>query len=77
VSKHRKIVVGTQTYTWKFGRSGTLDVRCDGMSFLREPVTEVLGITWDDFERGQWRRYLSVTPADVKRRIINKLGADA
>ena len=71
---YRRIMVNGVGYRWKFGSGGTLGVRGDdGRSSLREPVTKTLDITWGEFERGQWKRHLSVKPSDVRRRILARL----
>ena len=64
----RTIVVDGVTYTWKYGN--WVEIRRGRDVVLRRPITEVLGITWDDLERGERKGYgFPLTPARVAELI--------
>ena len=51
----RTIVVDGVTYTWKYGNY--VEIRRGRDVVLRRAVTEILGVTWDDLERGESKGY--------------------
>lgn len=64
------------SYTWVFGRGGTLKVRDSaGLALFCKPITEVRGITWDTFERGAWKKTSDcmMRPRDVELAIRKHL----
>ena len=64
----RTIVVDDVTYTWKYGNY--VEIRRGRAVILRKPVTEILGITWDDLERGERKGYgFPLTPKRVAELI--------
>jgi len=64
----RTIVVDGVTYTWKYG--DWVEIRRGRSVVLRRQITEILGITWDDLERGERKGYgFPLTPARVAELI--------
>ena len=64
----RTIVVDDVTYTWKYGNY--VEIRRGRAVVLRKPITEILGITWDDLERGERKGYgFPLTPKHVAELI--------
>jgi hypothetical protein len=64
----RLIVVDGIAYTWKYG--DYIEIRCGRAVVLRRPITEVLGVSWDDLERAEHKGYgYPVTPARVAELI--------
>ena len=64
----RIIVVDGVTYTWKYGNY--VEIRRGRAVVLRKPITEILGITWDDLERGERKGYgFPLTPKRVAELI--------
>ena len=47
----RSIIVDGVPYTWKYG--DCVEIRQGRSVILRRPVTEILGITWDELERSR------------------------
>ena len=67
-NRRRTIVVGGVTYTWKYG--DWVEIRRGRAVVLRRPITDILGITWDDLERGSRKGYgFPLTPARVAQLI--------
>lgn len=63
-SRGRKIIVDGVTYTWKYG--SWVEIRCGRALILRREITDILGITWDDLERGARKGYgFPLTPARI------------
>lgn len=65
---YRKIVVQGVEYEYKVGRS-YVDIRPPEGARMTPDLREVTGLTWDEIERGQWKRYFSVTPKQIKEYI--------
>lgn len=66
--RRRTIVVDGITYTWKCG--DWVEIRCGRAVILRRPITDILGITWDDLERGDRKGYgFPLTPSRVAELI--------
>ena len=66
--RRRTIVVDGIAYTWKYG--DWVEIRRGGDVVLRKPITDILGITWDDLERGSHKGYgFALTPARVAQLI--------
>lgn len=64
----RTIVVDGVTYTWKYG--DWVEIRCGRKLVLRRPITEILGITWDNLERADRKGYgYPLTPARIAELI--------
>ena len=64
----RTIVVDGVAYTWKYG--DWVEIRRGRQVVLRRPITQILGITWDDLERGERKGYgFPLTPARVAELI--------
>ena len=64
----RTIVVDHVTYTWKYGNY--VEIRRGRAVVLRKPITEILGITWNDLERGERKGYgFPLTPKRVAELI--------
>jgi hypothetical protein len=64
----RTIVVDGVTYTWKYG--DYVEIRRGRAVVMRRPITEILGITWDDLERAERKHYgFALTPARVAELI--------
>lgn len=67
-NRRRTIVVNGTTYTWKYG--DWVEIRRGRDVVLRKPITDILGITWDDLERGSRKGYgFPLTPARVAQLI--------
>lgn len=65
----RTIVVDGVSYTWRY-INHWVEVRRDRDVVLRRPVTEILGVTWDDLERGERKGYgYPLTPVRVAELI--------
>jgi hypothetical protein len=72
----RTIVVNGTTYTWKYG--DCIEIRQGRAIVLRRPVTEVLGITWEDLERARRKGYgYPLTPARVAALIREAIPASS
>ena len=65
---YRKISVGGADYEYKVG-SSHVDIRPPEGKRLTPTLPEVMGLTWDEIERGKNKRYFSVTPRHVKEYI--------
>jgi hypothetical protein len=64
----RTIVVDGVTYTWKYG--DWVEIRYGRKLVLRRPITEILGITWDNLERADRKGYgYPLTPARIAELI--------
>lgn len=64
----RTIVVDGVTYTWKYGNC--VEIRRGRDVVLRRPITEILGITWDNLESAERKGYgYPLTPARVAQLI--------
>lgn len=64
----RTIVVDGITYTWKYG--DWVEIRRNGRTILRRPITEILGVTWDQLERGERKGYgFPLTPKRIEALI--------
>ncbi len=68
----RKIVVGEQEFHYQVGRS-YINIRLPDGSRVTPSLPEVTGLSWDEVERGQWKRWFSVTPANIREYIENHL----
>ena len=69
----RTIVVDGITYTWKYG--DWVEIRRGRDVVLRRPITEILGITWDNLERAERKGYgYPLTPARVAE-LIKEIAA--
>lgn len=67
-NRRRTIVVDGATYTWRYG--DWVEIRRGRDVVLRKPITDILGITWDDLERGDRKGYgFPLTPARVAQLI--------
>jgi hypothetical protein len=65
----RTIVVDDVTYTWRYVNHW-VEVRHDRAVVFRKPVTEILGVTWDDLVRGERKGYgFPLTPRRVAELI--------
>jgi hypothetical protein len=61
----RTIVVDGITYTWKYGN--WVEIRRGRDVVLRRRITDILGITWDDLERGERKGYgFPLTPKRIE-----------
>ena len=69
----RKIVVNDRTYFWRVGRGSTVVIRDDEGKSRHINCATILGVTNDEYERGQWKRYLGVTPFYVAKWIRENL----
>lgn len=65
---YRRITVGGVDYEYKVGRA-YVDIRPPEGERMTPTLAEVTGLTWDEIERGKWKRYFSVTPQQVKEYI--------
>ena len=64
----RTIVVDGVTYTWKYGNY--VEIRRGRAVVLRRAVTDILGVTWDDLERGERKGYgFPLTPKRIAELI--------
>jgi len=64
----RKIVVNNGTYWWYYGRQHVVIWSPSGSSHSY-PDHVIAGMTPTDAERAQWKKYFSITPADIRKRI--------
>ncbi|KKN63691.1 hypothetical protein LCGC14_0499260 [marine sediment metagenome] len=65
---YRKISVGGVNYEYKVGRAH-VDIRPPGGARMTPDLRQVTGLTWDEIERGTWKRYFSVTPQQIREYI--------
>lgn len=69
----RKIVVDGAMWRYRIGRSG-VEARTPSRKFY-DQLPAVTGMTWYDIERGQWKRWFSVTPKTIaewiRQRVAN------
>lgn len=68
---YRNISVGGTDYKYKVGRSH-VDIRPPEGARMTPDLTEVTGLTWNEIERGTWKRYFSVTPQQIREYIEGK-----
>ncbi len=62
---YRKISVGGVDYEYKVGRA-YVDIRPPEGARMTPDLRQVTGLTWDEIERGTWKRYFSVTPQQIR-----------
>lgn len=67
----RSIWVDNQRYDWRAGQSHVI-IRKDGEKFAAPSFAEVLGLSYSDVDRAQWKGYCHVKPADVAGYIIQE-----
>lgn len=67
MSGYRKITVDGQVYRYKVGRGA---VKVDGMPHV--DFSRLTGWSWNDIERGTWKRYFSITPRHVRQFILSQ-----
>ena len=65
---YRKISVGGTDYEYKVGRSH-VDIRFPDGSRMTPTLAKLSGLTWDEVERGKWKRWFSVTPQQIREYI--------
>ncbi len=68
----REITVGGQNFRYKVGRTCINIVLPDG-SRVHPTLSEVSGLPMDEVERGQWKRWFSVTPSVLASYIEKNL----
>lgn len=67
-NRRRTIVVDGILYTWRYG--DWVEIRRGRDVVFRKEITGILGITWDDLERGDRKGYgFPLTPARVAQLI--------
>lgn len=68
----RSIIVDGVTYTWRYGN--WIEIRRGRDVVLRQRVTEILDVTWDDLERAKRKGYgFPLTPARIATLIRSTL----
>lgn len=67
----RTIVVDGLPFRWRYGKSVQIRDK-DGKGY-RPFLTEVTGWSWNDIERGHWKRYFSLRPEQVANYIREKI----
>ncbi len=65
----RELTVGGQVFKYKVGKTCINIVLPDG-SRVHPTLSEVSGLSWDEVERGQWKKWFSVTPGMLKSYLI-------
>jgi len=68
----RKIHIRDKIYNWKFIKNRILIFDPDGKKFI-PTLSELTGLSNNDIERGQRRRYFSVLPSQVKEYIVKNI----
>jgi len=64
----RRLVINDQEYRYRIGSGGVRIVTPDGKN-ISVDMSTFSGWTWNDIERGYWKRYFKVTPKDVRNWI--------
>lgn len=59
----RKIIVNDQEYWWAFIKSKILIYKDNVKKVI--DLSDFTGLSWDELERGQWKRWLKITPGYV------------
>jgi len=67
----RKIVVYDKHYWWLLARSRIVIWTEEKVKHVFD-LSEFTGWSWDDIERGIWKRYFSITPKYVAEQIIER-----
>jgi len=68
----RKIVVNGKTFQYRIGKESVVFRNTHKKSFFAD-FSEITGWSWNDIERGMWKKYFSITPhqiADYIRKSI-------
>ena len=68
----RVLTVGNLVFKYKVGKTRVNIILPDG-SRVYPSLSEVSGLSWDEVERGQWKRWFSVTPSMLADYIKNHL----
>lgn len=71
----RKLVLESGTWEFKVGRGFVQIVSPSGKRHVRD-IPKVKGITWDDFERGHWKKTsdAALTPGEIRTYIEKNIG---
>lgn len=59
----RRLVIAGETWLWKFGNH--VDIRDPQGKGHRVTLADLLGVTWDEVERAEHKRYLRVDPSSI------------
>jgi hypothetical protein len=60
---YRRLVLRGETWAWRYGK--TVQIIAPSGARHRVELTVLKDCTWDDIERGKWKRYHSVEPAEI------------
>jgi len=72
---YRRINVQGKLYQWKVGR-GSVSVISEEGSKMHTSISKLMGLTEYEVEKGKWKRWLSITPADIKDYILKETTDD-
>ncbi len=67
-SFYRIIWVGSVAYQYRIG-SGYVKIR----GYPPIDLSTFTGISWDQIEKGKWKKWFSITPSDIKEFIEKKI----
>lgn len=59
----RKLIVNDKQYEYRIGKQNTV-IRYNGKSVIVDH-REMIGIDWNDIERGRWKKWFSIKPKDI------------
>ena len=68
---YRWIHVKGNDYRWKVGKNHVV-IRPQEGPCLCPTIAQLLYMTNDEVERGMWKGWLSITPADIKEYILKE-----
>ena len=68
MKSYRTISVGGCNYKWKVGRR-FVDIRPEEGARMTPTIAQVTGLSEDNVERAQWKRYLTITPQQIREHI--------
>lgn len=60
----RKVHIGTEVWEYRLGKGSAVIFHPNGYKTVVD-YSQLTGKSWDDIERGHWKKYFSVTPRDV------------
>jgi hypothetical protein len=63
----RKIIVDGKLWWWKYIKSNVVAYLDETKEKRVIDLRTLTGLSWDQIERGHWKKYFSVTPKDIEK----------